>query len=289
MAGFQGVTDDNRITTLGRGGSDTSAVSFGGLRSGLIAAIFIPTWMGFTRPIPHRLGRTQNEMRVLRRNAGTGLARRQGLTSALGRNGHALPHADSGFIDIRQRNRQRSARHFGYEGNEKMGRKHRHWHRPTRDEAKITLVKVADRPGVAAQVFVPLARAGVNVDMIVQTASEDSRSTDISFTVNKQEFDRAMKVLEEEKAAIGYDKMVSMKNVCKISLVGIGMRSHVGVAATMFETLAEKGINILVIETSEINTSVLIADEYTELALRSLHTAYGLDAGVKDRSKRYHL
>jgi len=147
----------------------------------------------------------------------------------------------------------------------------------TRDEAKITLVKVADRPGVAAAVFGPLARAGVNVDMIVQTASDDE-ATDITFTVGKADLDRAKKILESERGKIGFGKLIAAADVAKISLVGVGMRSHAGVAATMFETLAEKKINIQVIETSEINVSVLIAEEYTELALRALHTAYGLDS-----------
>lgn len=147
----------------------------------------------------------------------------------------------------------------------------------TRDEAKITLVKVADKPGIAASVFVPLAKAGINVDMIVQTAAHDDKATDITFTVAKNDLDRARMVLEGEHKNIGYTKLDAAADVTKISLVGAGMRSHPGVAATMFETLADKKINIQVIETSEINTSVLIAEEYTELALRALHTAYGLD------------
>lgn len=146
-----------------------------------------------------------------------------------------------------------------------------------RDEAQISLIGLADKPGTAARIFVPLARAGINVDMIVQTAARSDRATDLSFTVAKGDFDRALKVLEGEKEAIGYTAIVSSKEVCKISLVGAGMRNHAGVAAKMFETLAEKGINIEVIETSEISTSILIAEEYTELALRALHAAYGLD------------
>jgi aspartate kinase len=147
----------------------------------------------------------------------------------------------------------------------------------TRDEAKITLVSVADRPGVAAAVFGPLARAGINVDMIVQTASENDKETDITFTVGKADLERTRQVLESERKQIGFAKLVAAADVAKISLVGAGMRSHPGVAAIMFETLAEKKINIQVIETSEINVSVLIAEEYTELALRALHTVYGLD------------
>ena len=148
----------------------------------------------------------------------------------------------------------------------------------TSDAAKITLVKVSDKPGIAASVFTPLAKAGINVDMIVQTAAVADQATDITFTVGKGDLDRAQKVLEGERKQIGFEKLISAANVTKISLVGFGMRSHAGVAATMFQTLADKKINIQVIETSEINTSVLIDEEYTELALRALHTAYGLDA-----------
>jgi len=145
-------------------------------------------------------------------------------------------------------------------------------------DADALLAFVSDVAAALPRVFGPLARAGVNVDMIVQTAADEDKTTEITFTVNKIELDCAQKVLEVESGKIGYAKMIAKDDVSKISLVGIGMRSHAGVAATMFETLAEKGINIDVIETSEINISVLIASEYTELALRSLHTVYGLDA-----------
>lgn len=145
------------------------------------------------------------------------------------------------------------------------------------NQAKITLIKVVDQPGIAAAIFAPLARAGICVDMIVQTAAAENNLTDITFTVSKTDLERACKVLETERAHIQYTDIKSSADVTKISLVGFGMRSHSGVAATMFETLASKGINIHVIETSEINTSVLISSEYTELALRSLHAAYGLD------------
>jgi aspartate kinase len=148
----------------------------------------------------------------------------------------------------------------------------------SRDEAKITLVKVADRPGVAAGIFGPLADANVNVDMIVQNVSEDGKNTDLTFTVAKSDLDRAQKVLSEKKDELGYERMVPDSNVVKVSVIGVGMRSHAGVAQKMFRTLAEKSINIQVISTSEIKVSVLIAEEYTELALRALHTAYGLDS-----------
>ena len=148
----------------------------------------------------------------------------------------------------------------------------------SRDEAKITIQKVADRPGVAAAIFGPLADNAINVDMIVQSASEDGQTADLTFTVAQLDLDRAVSVLEQCRAELGYAALKPDSNVVKISVIGVGMRSHAGVAKQMFRTLADKGINIQVISTSEIKVSVLIAAEYTELALRALHTAYGLDA-----------
>ena len=133
-------------------------------------------------------------------------------------------------------------------------------------------------PGVAAGVFAPLADAAVNVDMIVQSASEDGKSTDITFPLGRADLDKALFVLEREKGEIGHTDALADPNVVKVSVIGVGMRSHAGVAQLMFKTLSEKGINLQVISTSEIKVSVLIAEEYAELALRALHTAYGLDA-----------
>ncbi len=147
----------------------------------------------------------------------------------------------------------------------------------SRDEAQITLRRVADKPGVAAAVFMPLAEAGVNVDMIVQTASEDN-TTDMTFTVGAADYDRARNILEKAKDQIGYSHMSGATGVAKISAVGVGMRSHAGVAARAFHALFEKGVNIRAITTSEIKFSVLIDEAYTELAVRTLHTLYGLDA-----------
>jgi aspartate kinase len=147
----------------------------------------------------------------------------------------------------------------------------------SRDEAKITVQRVADRPGVAAALFGPLAESAINVDMIVQNVAEDG-TTDLTFTVTKADLARTVKLLEECRATLGFRDLKPDANVVKVSVIGVGMRSHVGVAQLMFKTLAEKGINIEVISTSEIKVSVLIAEEYTELALRALHTAYGLDA-----------
>jgi len=147
----------------------------------------------------------------------------------------------------------------------------------SRDEAKITVQKVADRPGIAAAIFGPLADNAINVDMIVQSASDDGRTADLTFTVARADLDRAVSVLEKGRAKIGFASLKPDSNVVKISVIGVGMRSHAGVANQMFQTLADKGINIQVISTSEIKVSVLIAAEYAELALRALHTAYGLD------------
>jgi aspartate kinase len=148
----------------------------------------------------------------------------------------------------------------------------------TRDEAKITLLRIPDQPGVAAAIFGPLADAGVNVDMIVQNVSEDGRRTDLTFTVSRAELDRALDAIRKAAPQIGYKDLISAANVAKVSIIGIGMRAHPGVAQTMFKTLSEKGINIQVISTSEIKVSVLIAEDYVELAVRALHSAYDLDA-----------
>jgi aspartate kinase len=148
----------------------------------------------------------------------------------------------------------------------------------SRDESKITLTRVPDRPGSAAGIFGPLADEHINVDMIVQNVSPEGGYTDLTFTVGKDDYDRAMRMLQERQADFGYAEIVPDTHVVKVSVIGVGMRSHAGVANTMFKALSDKGINIQVISTSEIKVSVLIAEEYTELALRALHSAYGLDA-----------
>jgi aspartate kinase len=148
----------------------------------------------------------------------------------------------------------------------------------SRDEAKVTLVGVPDRPGVAAAIFGPLADAHINVDMIVQNVSADGTLTDLTFTVERAELDRAVEVIEKVRGKLGIGALAPDRSVAKISVIGVGMRSHAGVAKQMFQVLADEGINIQVISTSEIKISVLIAEEYVEIALRALHAAYGLDA-----------
>jgi aspartate kinase len=147
----------------------------------------------------------------------------------------------------------------------------------SRDEAQITLRRVADKPGVAAAIFVPLAEASINVDMIIQVVSDDTVTTDITFTVTTADFERAKAILEKARNVIGYGSLQGATEVVKVSAIGIGMRSHAGVAARAFKALADKGINIRAITTSEIQISVLIDAAYTELAVRTLHSLYGLD------------
>ena len=147
----------------------------------------------------------------------------------------------------------------------------------SKDEAQISIRRVPDQPGVAAAVFGPLAEANVNVDMIVQNISPDGAETDITFTLPAADYERATAVLNDKKAEIGYKTFEGTTGMCKVSVIGVGMRSHAGVAAQAFKALSDKGINIRAITTSEIKISVLIDEAYTELAVRTLHSVYGLD------------
>jgi aspartate kinase len=147
----------------------------------------------------------------------------------------------------------------------------------SKDEAQISIRDVADKPGVAASLFGPLAEAHINVDMIVQNVSADGKKTDITFTVPVAEFEKAKATISKLQGKIGFSSMEGALDVVKVSVIGVGMRSHAGVAATAFRALAEKGINIRVISTSEIKISILIDAAYTELAVRTLHSVYGLD------------
>jgi aspartate kinase len=145
-------------------------------------------------------------------------------------------------------------------------------------EAKITLTRVPDKPGSVAHIFSPLSAASINVDMIIQNVAKDKGETDVTFTVPRADLARSQAMLEAKQGEIGFYRLLSDARIAKISVVGVGMKSHAGVAATMFKALAERGINIQAISTSEIKVSVLIDEDETELAVRVLHTAYGLDA-----------
>jgi aspartate kinase len=278
MAGFQGVTEDSRITTLGRGGSDTSAVALAVALQADRCDIYTDVDGVYTTD-----PRIVTSARKMQRVSYEEMLELASL-------GAKVLQVRSVEIAMRYRMPLQVLSTFANEigsdlpgtlvteGNETMETSTVTGIAYTRDEANITLIKLPNKPGVAASIFAPLARAGIGVDMIAQTVSNDGQTTNLSFSVRKADCDRAAKVMQEEQATIGFNHLLTLKDVAKISLVGIGMRSRSGVAATMFEALAAKGINIHVIETSEINTSVLISDEYTELALRALHTAYGLDA-----------
>jgi aspartate kinase, monofunctional class len=278
VAGFQGVTKDGRITTLGRGGSDTSAVALAAALKADRCDIYTDVDGVYTTDPrivtkARKLSKiTYEEMLELASQGAKVLQTRsvemamnhrvrvQVLSSFEEAAGSALP--GTLVVDEDEIVEKEVVSGIAY----------------SRDEAKITLIGVADRPGVAASIFGPLTDAAVNVDMIVQNVSEDGKSTDMTFTVGKADIARAVKVLEDSKAELNYQRIVSDANVVKVSVIGVGMRSHAGVAQRMFKALADKGINIQVISTSEIKISVLIAEEYAELALRALHTAYGLDA-----------
>jgi len=273
LAGFQGIGPDRRVTTFGRGGSDTSAVALASALKADRCDIFTDVEGVFTADprivaTARKLDRiTYEEMLEL---ASQGAKVLQTRSVALAMKHRVRLQVLSSFLETpgtlvvgeEEIVEQEIVSGIAY----------------SRDEAKITLLKVPDRPGVAAGIFGPLADAEVNVDMIVQNVSEDGSATDLTFTVTRNDFDRAQEVIEENKKSLNYQSLILDSQVAKVSVIGVGMRSHAGVAQRMFQTLSEKGINIQVISTSEIKVSVLIAEEYTELALRALHTAYGLDA-----------
>ena len=280
VAGFQGLGPDSRIATLGRGGSDTSAVALAAALKADRCDIYTdvdgiyttdPRMVPKARKLKHIAYEEMLELasvgaKVLQtRSVELAMKERvrvQVLSSFASDNilGGDLP--GSLVVDEDEIVEQEIVSGIAY----------------SRDEAKITVRHIPDRPGVAAAIFGPLSAAGVNVDMIVQNIGADTSSTDLTFTIGKTDLPRAKAVLSEQQDKIGYAELVADADVAKISVVGVGMRSHAGVANTMFTELAAKGINIQVISTSEIKVSVLISADYTELAVRALHTAYGLDA-----------
>ncbi|MBV8739947.1 MAG: aspartate kinase [Alphaproteobacteria bacterium] len=272
VAGFQGIGPDGQVTTLGRGGSDTSAVALAAALKAERCDIFTDVDGVYTSD-PRIVARARKLDKItyeeMLEMASQGAKVLQTRSVEMAMNHRVRVQVLSSFVDAPgtlvvdedEIVEQQVVSGIAY----------------SRDEAKITVQKVADRPGVAAAIFGPLAASAINVDMIVQNVSEDGLA-DLTFTVARADLDRAVAVLEEKRATLGFAALKPDSNVVKISVIGVGMRSHAGVAQQMFQTLSEKGINIQVISTSEIKVSVLIAAEYTELALRALHTAYGLDA-----------
>jgi aspartate kinase len=273
IPGFQGATADGRVTTLGRGGSDTSAVAVAAALGAERCDIYTDVEGVFTTdprivPQARKLERiTYEEMLEL---ASVGAKVLQTRSVELAMKEKVRVQVLSSFSD--------AAGTLVVDEDELVEQELIAGVAYDRNEAKVTIVSVPDRPGVVASIFGPLADANINVDMIVQNVAHDGKTTDVTFTVPRTELVNARTVLEAHAAAIGYGRLDTNDRVAKVSVVGIGMRSHAGVAVTMFRTLAERGINILAITTSEIKVSVLIAEEYLELAVRVLHTAFGLDA-----------
>jgi len=283
IAGFQGIAPDNRIATLGRGGSDTSAVAVAAAVKADRCDIYTDVDGVYTtdprvEPKARRLSRISFEEMLEMASLGAKVLQVRSVELAMVhkvrtfvRSSFEDPDAP-GMSDLvnppgtlicdeDEIVEQQVVTGIAY----------------AKDEAQISLRRVADRPGVAAAIFGPLSEANINVDMIVQNISEDGKSTDMTFTVPNGDIAKALAVLEKTKEGMGFDTLQHDDGMSKISVIGIGMRSHAGVAATAFKALAEKGINIRAITTSEIKISILIDGPYTELAVRTLHSVYGLD------------
>lgn len=286
ITGFQGLEPDaNRIATLGRGGSDTSAVAVAVAVDADVCDIYTDVDGVYTtdpriEAKARRLPKISYEEMLEMASLGSKVLQTRSVELAMVRkmpvrvlSSFVAPEAmaaydpqrleDIGTIVCDEEDIVETQVVSGIAY--------------AKDEAKVTILKVEDKPGVAARIFGPLAEAGINVDMIVQNITPDGRHTDLTFTVQAAELPRALEVLQGVVSEIGAFEVRSSADVAKISVIGIGMRSHAGVAARMFKALSEKGINILAISTSEIKISVLIDAAYAELAVRTLHALYGLD------------
>jgi aspartate kinase len=272
VAGFQGIGPDHRITTLGRGGSDTSAVALAAALNADRCDIFTDVDGVYTcdpRMVPKARKLDDITFEEMLEMASGGAKVLQTRSVAMAMRHKVKLQVLSSFEDLPGT--------MVIEEKSDMEKNSVSGIAFSLDEAKVTLVAIEDSPGIAAKVFGALADAHINVDMIVQTAASEPGKTDITFSVPETDLERTRKVLEDVRGVITCADIITSSNICKISVVGVAMRSQPGVAKTMFETLAEKGINIEVISTSEIKISVLIASDYKELAVRSLHTAFGLD------------
>ncbi|MCC6205586.1 MAG: aspartate kinase [Hyphomicrobiales bacterium] len=283
VAGFQGIAPDNRIATLGRGGSDTSAVAIAAAVKADRCDIYTDVDGVYTtdpriEPKARRLDKITFEEMLEMASLGAKVLQVRSVELAMVHKvrtfvrssfddpdapgmGDLINPPGTLICDEDEIVEQQVVTGIAY----------------AKDEAQISLRRVADRPGVAAGIFGPLAEASINVDMIVQNISEDGKSTDMTFTVPSGDVGKALAVLDELKKTVGFDVVQHDEGMSKVSVIGIGMRSHAGVAATAFRALAEKSINIRAITTSEIKISILIDGPYTELAVRTLHSVYGLD------------
>jgi aspartate kinase len=285
VAGFQGIEPErNRIATLGRGGSDTSAVAIAVAVKADLCDIYTDVDGVYTadpRIVPRasRLQKVSYEEMLEMASQGSKVLQTRSVELAMV---HGMRLRVLSSFVAPEALRPVHAGSWDAVGTIICDEDEIVEHRVVsgiayaKDEAKITLLKIADKPGVAASIFGPLAAANINVDMIVQNLSADGRFTDITFTVQATELERALDVLESVKERIGAFDIKSSNDVAKVSVIGVGMRSHAGVAAQMFKALGERGINILAISTSEIKISVLIDAAYAELAVRTLHALYEL-------------
>ncbi len=287
VTGFQGIEPSrNRVATLGRGGSDTSAVAIAVAIKADLCDIYTDVDGVYTTdprivPKARRLPKISYEEMLEMASLGSKVLQTRSVELAMvhGMRTRVL----SSFVPPAEMKpaRPESWDEIGTivcDEDEIVETQVVSGIAYSKDEAKVTLRGIADRPGIAAAIFGPLAEASINVDMIVQNLSGDGRSTDMTFTVLEADLPRAVEVLKGARDTIGAFEVDSSADVVKVSVIGIGMRSHAGVAAEMFKALAEKGINILAITTSEIKISVLIDSAYSELAVRTLHSLYGLDA-----------
>ena len=288
IPGFQGMMADGRVSTLGRGGSDTSAVAVAAAIKADRCDIYTDVDGVYTTD-PRIVARarklnlvTYEEMlelasvgaKVLQTRS-VGLAMKEGVVVQVLSSFDDPTQTDlPGTLIVSDAELEAKLKEDKMERQLITGIAH------DKNEAKIIVTRVPDKPGAVANIFTPLADAAINVDMIIQNDSKDNEETDVTFTVPRADLARSVDILEANKDVIGFFRIITDTEVAKISVVGVGMRSHAGVAATMFKTLAERGINIEAISTSEIKVSVLIDEDETELAVRVLHTAYGLDAPI---------
>ena len=285
VPGFQGISNEGRITTLGRGGSDTSAVAVAAAVEADRCDIYTDVDGVYTTD-PRIVSKAQKLKAVTYEEmlelASVGSKVLQTRSVSLAMKEGVRVQVLSSFIDD-DAPAADSIPGTLIVGDEELEGLNMEQQLITgiaadKNEAKVTLTRIADRPGAVATIFGPLAEANINVDMIIQNIAKEQGETDVTFTVPRADLARTQALLEERKESIGWYRMITNSAVAKISVVGVGMKSHAGVAATMFKTLADRGINIQAISTSEIKVSVLINEDEVELAVRVLHTAYGMDA-----------
>ena len=288
IAGFQGIAPDGRIATLGRGGSDTSAVAIAAALGADLCDIYTDVDGVYTTdprivPKARRLDKVSYEEMLEMASLGAKVLQTRSVELAMVQNVRLAVRSSFDDPASVPAHGELGASHIGTlvcSEDEIVEQQVVSGIAYAKDEAKVTLVSVADKPGVAAQVFGPLAEASINVDMIVQNVSADGNTTDLTFTVGEADLEKALEVLEGQREVIQFKDLTGATDIVKVSIIGVGMRSHAGVAADMFRELSEKGINILAISTSEIKISILIDAAYQELAVRSLHSLFGLDQGA---------